>query len=108
MAEVLPILTRLSKVFQTENLSFTAIKPAIARANSTLQGIDITSMNSSADWQHEFDTYIELPDEDATDFYQTCVKPFIEVLLNNFDEHFPEHRWLQYFRSGGGTKSNLN
>ena len=50
-------------------------------------------MNSSADWQHEFDTYIEaneLPDGDATDFYQTCVKPFIEVLLNNLDERFPE------------------
>ena len=50
-------------------------------------------MNNSADWQHEFDTYIEaneLPDGGATDFYQTCVKPFIEALLSNFDERFPE------------------
>ena len=93
MAVVLPILTRLSKVLQTENLSITSIKPAIARASSTLQGIDVTSMINSADWQHDFEMYIEaneLPDGDATDFYQTCVKPFIEALLSNLDERFPE------------------
>ena len=60
---------------------------------STLQGIDVTSTNNSADWQHDFELYIEaneLPDGDATDFYQTCVKPFIEALLSNLDEWFPE------------------
>ena len=69
------------------------MKPAVARAKSTLRGIDITSMNNSTDWQHELDTYIEtneLPDGDATDFHQTCVKPFIEALLSNLDERFPE------------------
>ena len=86
-------LTQLSKVFQTENLSFTSIKPAIARTKCTLQGIDVTSMNNSADWQHDFELYIEaneLPDGDATDIYQTCAKPFIEALLSNLDERFPE------------------
>ena len=75
MVEVLPILTRLSKIFQTENLSFTSIKPAVTRAKSTLHGVDITSMNKTSDWQHELDTYMEsnaLSDGDPEEYYETC------------------------------------
>ena len=57
MAEMLPNLTRLSKIFQTENLSFTSIKPAVTCAKITQCGVDIISMNNTFDWQHELSTY---------------------------------------------------
>ena len=60
-------------LWQTENLSFTSIKPAVTCAKSTLHDVDITSMNNTSDWQHELSTYMEssaLSNGNSEEFYE--------------------------------------
>ena len=93
MAEVLPILSRLSKVFQTKNLPFDSVRPAVLRAKSALNSLCSSSEESDADWQHELDTYMEtnsLTSANSDDFLQKFVRPFIETILKNLHERFPE------------------
>ena len=96
MAEVLPVLSRLSKVFQTENLAFSAVTPALRSAVATLEGIKTCNEHGSADWQKEVAAWQEMHTElsvqsgDPDDFVESFVTPYLQALLYNLAERFPE------------------
>lgn len=85
MSEILPTL---SKVFQTENLPFTSVKPAIESAKSTIHSLHSHTKSNTADWQKELRT--ALINTKPMEFYATFVKPFIEAVLGNLEDRFPE------------------
>ena len=96
MAEVLPILSRLSKVFQTENLPFSAVPPALRRAKTALDGLLASSQTDSADWQTDLAEWEEshndecLRNKDPSHFCATFVIPYLQAVLKNLAGRFPE------------------
>ena len=49
MAEVLPILTCLSKTFQIENIDYSSIRPAIERAQNSISTLTSLSKSKNSD-----------------------------------------------------------
>ena len=84
MAEVLPVLSRLPKVFQTEDLPFGSVSPAL---KCTLQGIETCNDHGIADWEKEVtswqQTHIELSVQrgDPAHFLDSFTTPYLQTLL---------------------------
>ena len=57
MSEILPTLSRLSKVFQTENLPFTSVKPAVESTKSVILSLHAHTSRNTVDWQKELRAY---------------------------------------------------
>ena len=93
MAEILPILSRLSKTFQLENLNFASVKPALDRAKASLSALRLSSNSNAADWQKELSEWQQenshLTGHNA--FLTTFVLPFIDAVEMNLLARFPEN-----------------
>ncbi len=94
MAEILPIFSRLSKIFQLENLDFSSIKPAVRRAKESISTLKHISERNLADWQKE----LREREQSATlsgccsnsTFMNTFVLPFIQAVMDNVTTRFPD------------------
>ena len=93
MSEILPILSRLSKTFQIENLDFGSIKPALDRANKSIEILHTCSQSNSAEWQKELEhqSGVYLNDHNDSQFLNSFVLSFIEAIQLNLKDRFPEH-----------------
>ena len=93
MAEILPILTCLSKTFQFENLDFFSIKPALRIARESINVLKTHSESNSADWQQDL---LEMEQNTTPltgrrdNFLLTFVSPFIQAVLDNLSARFPD------------------
>jgi uncharacterized protein YsxB (DUF464 family) len=96
MSEILPVLSRLSKTFQIENLSFGSIKPALDRANRSIELLYTCSQSSLAEWQKELLEWEQksgmiLNDCNESQFLSSFVIPFIKAIQMNLKNRFPDH-----------------
>lgn len=96
MAEILPILSRLSKTFQIENIDFSAIKPALNRARKSIEILNTCSKAKSAEWQKELlewenQSHVSLGSCNDVQFLDSFALPFIQAIELNLKERFPEH-----------------
>ena len=104
MSEILPILSRLSKTFQIENLDFGSIKPALDRANKSIEILSTCSQSNSAEWQKELlewehQSGVYLNGHYDSQFLNSFVLSFIEAIQLNLKDRFPEHD-MAFFISG--------
>lgn len=91
----MPILSRLSKTFQKENLNFGSVKPSILKATKSITNLRIQSESGKADWQNElieWETEFHdgsLQGRNEASFLATFVTPFIAAIQNNLSDRFP-------------------
>ena len=95
MAEIMPILARLSKTFQIENIDYSSIRPAIERAKSSIGTLVVLSKSKSADWQTELQHWKETSSEPLTgltqdEFLAQFALPFLSAVEKNLLDRFPE------------------
>ncbi len=94
MSEILPILSRLSKTFQIENLDFGSIKPAIKRATDSIKTLKACSQSKTADWQKELFEWEQntssLTGQRDDVFLSKFCLPFIQSILDNLSARFPD------------------
>lgn len=96
MAEIMPILSRLSKTFQIENIDFSSIKPSLDRAQHSIATLKTLSESKSADWQGELvdwekECLVAVNGHDIEHFLSKFALPFIKAVETNLSERFPDH-----------------
>ena len=93
MSEILPILSRLLKTFQIENLDFSSIKPALKRAKDSIVTLRNVSESNVAGWQKQLSNFqltTTLSGHSNSSFMLTFVLPFIQAVLDNLLARFPD------------------